>query len=146
MHILKRCAVALGSLLVGLSIATVASPAQASGPGYYYAGAAQSLVASGITVPGISANLWIANPYMQANSGEHTLMEVTGKNNSTNDRVEIGWVKDGSGAGGPRLFIYYWVAGSPVNCYYGCAAWVARATTPAPRTAAAGSSNKWARG
>ena len=121
--------ITIGGLIAALTaLLCTATPAQASGPGYYYAGAAQTGVSSNVT--GIFANLWIANPYRQANSGEHTLMEVTGKNTATGDRVEVGWVKDGSGAGGPRLFIYYWVNGTAVNCYYGCAAWVDAASNP----------------
>lgn len=115
------------SLLAVVLSGLIATPAQAVTQ-YYYAGAAQAGVSS--AAKGISANLWVANPYRQANSGEHTLMEVAAKNTSTGDSVEVGWVKDGTGTGGPRLFIYYNVAGVGVNCYYGCANWVDNAANP----------------
>lgn len=126
---IKRIFTALAvSLLAAVGVLVGGAPVYASGPGYYYAGAAQTGVGS--AAKGISANLWIANPYMQANTGEHTLFEVAAKNSTTGDVVEVGWIKDGSGAGGPRLFAYYWTAGTPVNCYYGCAAWVDNGANP----------------
>ena len=125
----KRLIGALGAfLLITGAVLAGTTPAQAAGPGYFYAGAAEAGVGS--AAKGISGKLWIANPYRQANSGEHTLMEVAAKNTTTGDSVEVGWVKDGTGAGGPRLFIYYNVAGVAVNCYYGCASWVDNAANP----------------
>lgn len=124
----RAARITLGGVLAALvSLLCIAGPAQASGPGYYYAGATES----GLTgVTGINAKIWIGNPYRQANSGEHTLAELVLHDTVTNSTVEWGWIKDGSGAGGPRLFVYYWVTGTPVNCYYGCGGWHDNASNP----------------
>lgn len=120
---------AIGLIAALVSLLCIASPAHASGPGYYYAGAAQTLPA-GTTVTGVASKIWVANPYMQANSGEHTLMEIAARDSVNNNTIEMGWIKDGSGAGGPRLFVYYWKNGVAGNCYFGCTLWHDNGSNP----------------
>lgn len=142
-NMIKRAGVAAVSLLFALAgvIGLSASPAQAA-VSFYYAGGQET----GISVTGINAKMRVSNPYLQANTGEHTLMELIVQDHpggSPDNAAEFGWIKDGSGAGGPRLFTYYWTGGSPQNCYYGCAAWHDNAGNPinlgADLTAVAGS-------
>jgi hypothetical protein len=123
---------AIGGLITLISLFCIAGQpgtARASGPGYYYAGGYQTL-AAGNTVRGVSANVWVANPYRQANSGEHTLMEIAAKNTTNNDVVEWGWDSDGSGGGGPRLFFSYWAAGVWSGCYFTCTGWNDNGSNP----------------
>lgn len=105
---------------------TAMPPSPFTGPGYYYGGAVQQFT----TVTGLASKITIENQYLAPNPGEHTLMEIAINDSVTNDTLEWGWVKDGSGAGGPRLFTGYWVGGVWVNCYFGCSAWHDNGTNP----------------
>jgi hypothetical protein len=91
-----------------------------TGAGYYYAQGAEALAGTN-TVAGISANLYIGNPYMQCNTGEHTLVEEALKD-ANGHAVELGWVKD-SCSGPPKLFASYWNNGW-AGCYYEGCGWV----------------------
>lgn len=126
----KKVMALLLAILAGMAgLGVAASPAAASGPGLYYAGAQET----GISVTGVKAKMRVSNPYRQANTGEHTLMEIIVQDHpggSPDNAAEFGWFKDGSGAGGPRLFTYYWTGGTGHSCYFGCTAWHDNAGNP----------------
>ena len=113
----------IGGLVATLvSLLCIASPAQASGPGYYYAGAYQVLTGTD-TTKGIGGNMWVANPYVQGNSNEHSLMEIAVAD-ASGHAAEIGWVKDSSAAY-PRLFASVWTgSGTWAGCYFEGCGWV----------------------
>jgi hypothetical protein len=118
--------VSLLFIAVGLAVAGAAAPASASGPGYYYAGAFQSGVSS---ANGIGAKIWVANPYLQCNTSEHSLMEITARDTVANNTMEFGWIKDGCG-GVPKLFASYWKAGVWSGCYFACTGWNDNGSNP----------------
>lgn len=123
MRLSKILAVTLASVLIGFGLA---EPASATGPGYYYAGAAESGV-SGAT--GIGAKIWVANPYIQCNTGEHSLMELAAKDTVTDNVIEYGWIKDGC-TGYPRLFTSYWKNGVWSGCFFACVGWQDNGSNP----------------
>lgn len=106
---------------------TLSAKAALTGAGYYYAGTSQSGVSG---AKGVAAKVWVANPYVQCNSGEHSILEIAARDTVQNNTVEMGWVKDCATGGVPKLFIYYWQAGVPKACWFGCAAYVDNASNP----------------
>lgn len=116
---------AIGLIAALVSLLALAAPARAVTP-YYYAGAVEGSL-SGVT--GVSAKMRVSNPYVQNNSGEHTLMELALRDDTPDNVAEFGWRKTGVDTG-PKLFTYYWVSGNPVNCYNGCAAWHDNTSNP----------------
>ena len=117
----------IGLILTVLAcVAAYATPANASGPGYYYAGAVESSVSG---ANGIGAKIWVANPYIQCNTGEHSVMEITAKDTATGNVIEFGWIKDGC-TGYPRLFTSYWAAGIWSGCFFTCTGWQDNGSNP----------------
>lgn len=117
----------IGLILTVLAcVAAYATPANASGPGYYYAGAVESSVSG---ANGIGAKIWVANPYIQCNTGEHSVMEITAKDTATGNVIEFGWIKDGC-TGYPRLFTSYWAAGVWSGCFFACTGWQDNGSNP----------------
>lgn len=104
------------------------SPASAAGPGYYYAGAQQTGV-NATLAKGIGAKLYVSNPYLQCNTGEHSLIELAATDTVTNNVIEFGWIKDGC-AGNPRIFASYWKNGVPSGCFFSCVGWIDNASNP----------------
>lgn len=109
---------AIGLFVTFVSLLTLAGNAHASTT-YYYAGAFES----SISVGGIKASMRVSNPYLQGNSGEHSLMEIAVRDDTPDTSVEFGWIKDQGAGGGPKLFTYYHDHGTKVACWFGCAAW-----------------------
>jgi len=123
-------------LLAAAGVLGSAGPASASGPGYYYAGAYQTLTGTN-NAGGLSANIYIANAFIPAgqcvSGGDHSLMEIEASDTSGNT-VEFGWAEEPTAFGDckPRLFASTWNAGTWSGCYgsgAGCN-WVDNASNP----------------
>jgi hypothetical protein len=94
------------------------------GSGYYY-GDAQQVLSGGSYTKGLSANVYIASPYVQcsaSNPSEHSIMELAIAD-SLGNTVEMGWYRDCASSSGPmnatRLFITYWNNGVWCGAYVG---------------------------
>lgn len=89
-----------------------------SGPYFNYALGSQSFTSGYPTT--FQGTGYIANPYLQPTSGNHTLMEVAATHHESSGQdstVEFGWTKDPSvctaATTQPCMFVFSWVNGVP---------------------------------
>lgn len=85
-------------------------------PCFNYALGTQSFTSGYPTT--VQGNVYVANPYLQPTSGNHSLMELAVTHHEAGgqaDTIEIGWTKDPSvctaSTTNPCLFVFSWVNG-----------------------------------